>query len=89
VKLYYTTTHTQVKIQWTKPTSRSIIVLICINRSGGSTYALIDKEDQHEEGSIRNVENMNIDSYCILNELQAVAYEDDDDCHHHLHFANN
>ncbi len=32
---------------------------------------------------------MNIDSYCILNELQAAAYEDDDDRHHHLHFANN
>ncbi len=52
-------------------------------------YALIDQEDQHEEG-LRNVENMNIDSYCILNELQAAAYEDDDDRHHHhLHFANN
>jgi hypothetical protein len=32
---------------------------------------------------------MNIDRYCILNELQAAAYEDDDDLHHHLHFANN
>jgi hypothetical protein len=51
-------------------------------------YALIDQEDQHEEG-LRNVENMNIDSYCILNELQAAAYEDDDDRHHHLHVANN
>jgi hypothetical protein len=51
-------------------------------------YALIDQEDQHEEG-LKNVENMNIDSYCILNELQAAAYEDDDDRHHHLHFANN
>jgi hypothetical protein len=51
-------------------------------------YALIGQEDQHEEG-LRNVENMNIDRYCILNELQAAAYEDDDDLHHHLHFANN
>ncbi|CAM6049554.1 unnamed protein product [Sphagnum compactum] len=51
-------------------------------------YALIDQEDQHE-GGLRNVENMNIDSYCILNELQAAAYEDDDDRHHHIHFANN
>jgi hypothetical protein len=51
-------------------------------------YALIGQEDEHEEG-LRNVENMNIDSYCILNELQAAAYEDDDDRHHHLYFANN
>jgi hypothetical protein len=51
-------------------------------------YALIDQEDQHEEG-LRNVENMNIDSYCIFNELQAAAYEDEDDRHHHLHVANN
>jgi hypothetical protein len=51
-------------------------------------YALIGQGNQHEEG-LRNIENMNIDRYCILNELQAAAYEDDDDRHHHLYFANN
>jgi hypothetical protein len=73
---------------------RQVVVAAATGRSHDiqdwtiTRYALIGQEDQHEEG-LRNVENMNIDRYCMLNELQAATYEVDDDRHHNVHFANN